>query len=337
MLKILFHYKKIFLYIMLFFSLSIFINAEILIKCEDKTFPGGLIRVFAVSNEKIENLYAVLNTEQGEKVASFDGFKYNPEIIGFSNIASNFDCMVVIVGTGSSIKNGKYKVSIYINNEDFCRAEFPVLIEQKEFIRETISLNENLSDLRTDNSERREKESQELYRLLSTFNKENIFSDSAVIKPVTVEPCYLTSRYGDIRKFVYKDGGTAGSIHNGLDYAAAKGSLIYSCAAGKVVFAGYRLITGNSVVIEHLPGLYSLYYHLDKLYVTENMFVAKGAAIGLLGSTGLATGPHLHWEIRNQKITVDPDFLIANPVIDKEKIISIIKSELFTADMAEGR
>jgi len=211
----------------------------------------------------------------------------------------------------------------------------PLFIAKKEFTTETINLNQNLSVLRSDTSERRERESRELYRLLSTFNKENVFTETSVIKPVVAEPCYITSKYGDIRKFVYRDGGSEGSIHNGIDYAAEQGSFIFSCAAGKVVFAGNRLITGNSIVIEHLPGLYSLYYHLDKLYVTEGMFVSKGATIGILGSTGLATGPHLHWEIRNQKITVDPDFLMENPMIDKDKIISIIKNS-FT-DMAEGR
>jgi len=334
-IKKIYSYKLLFCSVTLFFILSISINAEIIIECETKTFPGGLIRVFAVANEKIENLYVLLNTEKGEKIARFEGFKYNPEqIIGYTN-RSNIECMVAIISTGSTIKYGKYIAAVYINNEDSSIKEFPLVIEQKEFMRETITLNENLSDLRSDNSERRERESKELSKLLSIFNKENVFTETSVIKPVIAEPCYITSRYGDIRKFVYKDGGTEGSIHNGIDYAAAAGSFIFSAAAGKVVLAGDRLITGNSVVIEHLPGLYSLYYHLDKLYVTEGMFVSKGATIGSLGSTGLATGPHLHWEIRNQRITIDPDFLIANPMIDKDKIISIIKNS-FT-DIAEGR
>ena len=329
--------KKIFLCLTLFFVLSLTsVSADIFMECERDAFPGSLIRLYVVANQKITNLYVMLNTENGEKIARFDGFKYNPgQITGFSNILSNIECMVVIISTGSTIKSGKYQASVYINNEDSPKKEFPIVIVQKEFEKETIPLNKSLSGLRTDNSERKEKESQSIYKLLSTFNKENVFTDAALMKPLTAEPCKITSKYGEIRKFVYTDGGTGNSIHNGIDYAAVKGSPVYSCAFGRVVFAGYRLVTGNSVIIEHLPGLYSLYYHLDSLSVTENTFVAQGTKIGLLGSTGLATGPHLHWEIRNQKITVDPDFLIANSLIDKDKIISIIKSD-FT-DMAGGR
>ncbi|MCL2481684.1 MAG: hypothetical protein FWF38_08235, partial [Spirochaetaceae bacterium] len=85
--KILRFLRTGFLSIILFFILAISVNAEIFIECEEKTFPGGLIRVFAVANEKIENLYVLLNTEIGEKIARFEGFKYNPkQIIGFTNL-----------------------------------------------------------------------------------------------------------------------------------------------------------------------------------------------------------------------------------------------------------
>ena len=322
--------------VILFFIFTITINADIFLECDETAFPGGLIRVYAVGNEKIQNLFVLLNTEEGKKIEEFHGFKYFPaQIFAFKNNWGHIECMAAIISTGSTLKQGKYKVAVFVNNEATCRKEFPIVIKKKQFTSETIPLNKNLSELRSGPSKRRDKEAKELQTLLSTFTKENIFTESQIIKPIAAQPCYITSTYGDIRKFVYDDGGSAGSIHNGIDYGAAKGSLIFSCAAGRVAFAGDRLITGNSVIIEHLPGLYSLYYHLDTLLVTENMFLPKGAKIGTLGSTGLATGPHLHWEIRNQKLTVDPDFLIANPMVDKDKIISIIKTR-FT-DMAEGR
>ena len=344
MITYLHNYKKLFISITLFFLLVTSINAKIFITVENSAssgevpggFPGELIRVFAVANEKLENLHVLLSTQNREEIARFEGFKYDPgKIIGADNKPLNFVCMVAIISTGSTISWGKYIVSVYINNEESPRKEFPLFIKQKEFTRETIHLNQALSDLRTDTSGRRERESQELFRLLSKFNKENVFTDTRVMKPFLVEPYYITSRYGDIRRFVYRGGATANSIHHGIDYAAEQGSSVFACAAGKVVFAGERLITGYTVVIEHLPGLYSLYYHLDKIYVIENTFVSKGVIIGLLGNTGLSTAAHLHWEIRNQGKTVDPDFLIENPMIDKDKIISIIKSDF--ADMAEGR
>ena len=69
-----------------------------------------------------------------------------------------------------------------------------------------------------------------------------------------------------------------------------------------------RISTGWSVCIEHLPGLYSLYYHMSKLNVEVGQIVEKGKLLGLSGSTGLATGPHLHWEVRLNIEAVNPDF-----------------------------
>ena len=80
--------------------------------------------------------------------------------------------------------------------------------------------------------------------------------------------------------------------------------------------ASERIITGFTVVIEHLPGLYSLYYHLDSLSVREGQRVSQGDRIGTVGSTGLATGPHLHWEVRSAGVAVDPDLLVKRSLID---------------------
>ena len=85
-----------------------------------------------------------------------------------------------------------------------------------------------------------------------------------------------------------------------------------SAQEGKVVLAEFRISTGWSVVIEHLPGLYSLYYHLSSLNVKEGDRVKSGEKIGLSGSTGLATGPHLHWEVRLNAGAVKPDFFRKN-------------------------
>jgi murein DD-endopeptidase MepM/ murein hydrolase activator NlpD len=79
-----------------------------------------------------------------------------------------------------------------------------------------------------------------------------------------------------------------------------------------------RISTGYSIVIEHLPGLYSLYYHLSKMDVKEGDMVKKGQLIGLSGSTGLATGPHLHWEMRLNGEAVRPEFFLSNFTFSEE-------------------
>ena len=70
-------------------------------------------------------------------------------------------------------------------------------------------------------------------------------------------------------------------------------------------------------MIEHLPGLFSVYYHMSALLTKVGDVVAKGDIIGLVGMTGFATGPHLHWEVEDMGMAVDPDLLVNGPLLDK--------------------
>jgi murein DD-endopeptidase MepM/ murein hydrolase activator NlpD len=104
------------------------------------------------------------------------------------------------------------------------------------------------------------------------------------------------------------------------------GTEVRACAAGGVVLARERIVTGNTVILEHLPGVYSLYYHMDSIAVSEGLVVEEGALLGESGSTGLATGPHLHWEIRVSGENADPDVFLSRPLIDKNEILNRMKN-----------
>jgi len=111
------------------------------------------------------------------------------------------------------------------------------------------------------------------------------------------------------------------TLHNGIDYGIPIGTDVMASARGRVVIARYRIVTGNSVVIEHLPGLFSIYYHLDSIAVSEGAIVEAGTLLGLSGVTGLATGPHLHWEVRVSGESADPDAFLNGPILDKNAIL----------------
>ena len=94
--------------------------------------------------------------------------------------------------------------------------------------------------------------------------------------------------------------------HSGLDIAAAKGSPIEAVMDGKVIFAGERGNFGNTVIIEHEDGYKSLYAHCDQLKVSKGDSIKSGEEIATVGSTGLSTGNHLHFEIRKNEEAIDP-------------------------------
>ncbi|WNO71096.1 LysM peptidoglycan-binding domain-containing M23 family metallopeptidase [Streptomyces sp. AM8-1-1] len=86
--------------------------------------------------------------------------------------------------------------------------------------------------------------------------------------------------------------------HTGIDFAASTGTTVKSVGPGSVVSAGWSGAYGNEVVIQHTDGTYSQYAHLSSLTVSAGQNVSGGQQIGLSGSTGNSSGPHLHFEIR---------------------------------------
>ena len=201
--------------------------------------------------------------------------------------------------------------------------EIAITIAAREFAAEVIELNAALTGIRTEPDPQKTAEANHLWSILNRTGDEygylNAFHFDKFTPPVT--STRRTSFFGDRRVYKYSNGTADTSIHAGIDYGVPTGTPVITCGRGKVVLARNRIVTGNSVIVEHLPGVYSLYYHLDKIEVTENFFVENGVRIGLSGATGLATGPHLHWEIRVSGENTDPDAFIARPILDKDAIL----------------
>lgn len=102
------------------------------------------------------------------------------------------------------------------------------------------------------------------------------------------------------------------SYHPGIDLAAPTGTPVMACAAGKIKSIYYNNVYGNHIIISHADGRESLYGHLSKVYVSLNETVKSGTIIGAVGSTGMSTGPHLHFEIREHGVPKNPAKYIEN-------------------------
>lgn len=95
-------------------------------------------------------------------------------------------------------------------------------------------------------------------------------------------------------------------MHTGIDIAVPSGTSVVAANSGKVIYAGYYGGYGNTVIIDHGGKISTLYAHNSKLLVKVGDQVEKGKVISKSGSTGLSTGPHLHFEVRENGQTVDP-------------------------------
>jgi murein DD-endopeptidase MepM/ murein hydrolase activator NlpD len=113
----------------------------------------------------------------------------------------------------------------------------------------------------------------------------------------------IVSPYGARRSYA---GGPLNSYHSGVDYDVPGGTPVLCPAAGRVVLAEPLAVRGNAVIVDHGRGVMSGYWHLSQINVTVGEYVEPGDVLGLVGTTGLSTGDHLHWEIRVMGIPVDP-------------------------------
>ena len=208
------------------------------------------------------------------------------------------------------LKDGNYSLKIIYADSDSDIKEFilPSRLKMRNFPEEVLELDERNSNIKTDNSPERIAQIEKLNNILFTSMPSDIFSLKKFTTPT--ESQRYTAYCGDRRTYIYTNGKSSTSLHYGNDYGVPTGTEVKACAAGKVVLAETRISTGWSVVIEHLPGLYSLYYHMSELAVKEGDMVSQGQLIGKSGATGLATGPHLHWEVRLNGSAVRPEFFL---------------------------
>lgn len=103
------------------------------------------------------------------------------------------------------------------------------------------------------------------------------------------------------------------SLHSGRDYPVSIGSTVKAVADGTVVLAADHFFAGNSVYVDHGDGLVSMNFHLDSIAVKQGDTVKRGQTLGKVGSTGRATGPHLHIGLRWLGKRIDPALLFMNP------------------------
>ena len=277
---------------------------------------GNVIKVRAFHTEHIDNLTVQLVDSTGDVQVQSNGFHLE-EI-------EEKDVWVCFIGIRSDLRDGSYFLRIDgesgRRNYTFIR---PVSVIKKEFDSERILLNQSLSELRTKRDPKKETEARELWAVILQWNPESYYHQDEFQWPV--ENGRQTAGFGDRRVYEYFDGKEGLIIHNGLDFAVPIGTPIMACGRGKVVLVRDRIVTGKTIIIEHVSGIFSAYYHLSEILVQKNDIVGNRQRIGKAGNSGLATGPHLHWEIRVSGTAVDPHVFILQKIIDYDDFFRIIK------------
>ena len=173
----------------------------------------------------------------------------------------------------------------------------PVKIEDAGYGFQEIVLPEEMAPLLE--PEVRQNEDAFLSTIYTQFSDTKAW-DGLFALPVT--NTVVTAPYGDARSY---NGGPVEIYHTGLDVGGGIGTPILASANGTVVFSGPLELRGNGVILDHGLGVMSAYFHLSEILVSEGDTVTQGQPVGLGGSTGLSTGPHLHWDLRVMDVPVN--------------------------------
>ena len=97
------------------------------------------------------------------------------------------------------------------------------------------------------------------------------------------------------------------TFHNGIDMAVDEGTPVYASCSGTVQEAGYSDVYGNYIIINHGNGITTLYGHMSEIYVSSGDTTKNGTCIGRTGSTGMSTGPHLHFAVFKDGKPIEPE------------------------------
>ena len=203
---------------------------------------------------------------------------------------------LAIVGIPLTVKPGTQQISAGGRNLNFSvgSKKYP---EQHITLKNKRQVNPDPADLKRIDAELAEQV--RAYRSFSPNTPSNLLLDKPVSGP-------LSSKFG-VRRFF---NGEERNPHAGLDFAVPAGTPIKTPAAGKVILIGNYFFNGNTVFVDHGQGFISMFCHMSKIDVKVGQQLARGGVVGKVGSTGRATGPHMHWNVSLNDARVDPAIFI---------------------------
>jgi murein DD-endopeptidase MepM/ murein hydrolase activator NlpD len=205
------------------------------------------------------------------------------------------------IGADLTTKPGRYKLTITFSDSN--RPHVITLdVLSRDYGTRRLTLPKKMVELDSDTLKRVRKESKAVKRLFVSSGKSPLWMGKW-IRPI---PGMIVSPFG-CRCII---NGMERSPHSGVDLKAAVGDPIKATNSGMVALVAHHFFSGLSIFIDHGGDIQSMYFHLSKGFVKEGQTVEKGAIIGLAGSSGRVTGPHLHFGIRLNNGRIDPIKLI---------------------------
>jgi len=203
-------------------------------------------------------------------------------------------CFIGIGATDSKTGPGKRTVEVTIGQE---KKRLPIFIRRHAFPEIQLTLPPGKVTLSAEDMERADREDK-LLKSFWTQHSEKAWQGSFSL-PMANE---ISTQYG-VKRIINK---TKESIHGGIDIRGKEGEDVRASNSGKIVLTEELFFGGNTLVLDHGLGIFTVYMHLSGFNRKSGESVLKGDVIGFVGSTGRSTGPHLHFGIKAQELSVNP-------------------------------
>lgn len=252
---------------------------------------GGLVRLELTLPEKVAT--GITRVRGKIEKGTIDFYSVTAPIAGTRSFEA-------LVGVPFGHKPGEYRIPVVVERgrSPSVRLSVVVPIVPGNYLSETLSVDPRHVNPGPEAIARMKKESSEIGWLYRNPRMERAWKGAFAL-PIDSP---ITSPFGTKR--VYN--GEMQSFHQGLDLRAPVGTPVMSAESGVVVLAKDLYMTGNTVILDHGFGLFTIYGHMSALKVNKGQSLQKGELLGLAGATGRASGPHLHWGAVVHRSKINP-------------------------------
>ena len=257
--------------------------------------PGGVVLVTALASQP---------------VTALEGYAFGRPVRFWADTAQTK--WMALVAAGLDAKPGPQTVTMSATGTSGkATTSLTIRVEPKRFETRRLKVDPQFVNPAPSETERALREQKQMAVIFAEVTPMRLWH-GAFEMPV---PGEATSSFGRLSVL----NGESRGRHQGADFRAATGTPVHAPNAGRVALAADLYFSGNTVILDHGLGMFSLLAHLSKLSVETGAMVARGDVLGDSGATGRVTGPHLHWALRLGPASVDPIALVAAvaPIADE--------------------
>jgi murein DD-endopeptidase MepM/ murein hydrolase activator NlpD len=272
---------------------------------------GAALVIFKVKDDNLEDIYIKTNYGKKFKPQPFYKDGYYISLLAWPVVESTFKATLIARDSANNIS--KSNVPLYLKDKNYGKSDIKIsdkflngkIAQLAEEFMETQGITNKIKQFKIINEDIRAKNEKLIHEITSKVSDEMV-SNFKINKMYPLKNAAIVARFGDHRKYFYKDEYISESYHLGLDMASNAMAKIKPKNAGEVVFSDYNGLYGNMPIIYHGLGLYTLYGHCSSVNVNSGDSVAAGVNLANTGKSGYAMGDHLHFGVLIQGVEVRP-------------------------------